>query len=894
MQINNFLVNTPKIQYSVPNFCATNPIKEQDNHINSDFLNNGIDTISRAEIEIQKKLKEQQDIDKLLNSMTKIAKEKKVSKNYLAEIVNACKNEDDTLNKDALHLANHFMKSGMSMSKKDNILGTIEFCKDKNGFSKKMGATIENYIDNRMKPQYKYCANKFSEHLTGGRYFNSNNPIKNEEGVFDKDCLDFLYRYSKIKIFDDITNAAYTLCFVNPFVDADDENNHSREIKKLIMKSDKFLYCNEESISNILNVARSCNIPEANLIPSVIKKVIKDDDWTPNMIDTLCTNCCRKNEKGETTVFFELFQRYDALLKDKMILAGPINNFVAYFDTFTPENINEWYKNEDCQNIIKDVEDVKQHMIKNSSLYVNDIEDVEFSQKLNELIIKDFFGQGYNYQTLIHFVGMFDKKTLDVLMRKRLDDVQEFINIYATIPDNDRMIVARLAECKNIDGKDFTPHDKIHFIDLVNAYRQNRISTKNIETYIDYDNDTFDINAANLLLINKVLYKCGLTKEEIDSIPKEKIDSIDIKNIHLFIESLKADKSGTGKDLLKVMMTKDFDSYIQDKTNKYGYSNFLTKQEFDSLGLNYQNWINADKELEVRLQSGRVNGQSIDNIADQLYEDIDAIRKSPIGGFFDKQFKKYITDNEFIIPKEISTNEKNLGKFVEEILTRLEPAKIRAQRNLELNSTSETAQNTLTYINHLEQRLKDIEALNKIPTDRKLDVTVKMWDRNPVKDIYQGNYSTCCLAMGNNTNGEAIFNYLLNTSFNMIEIVDNKSNKTIGNALCYFTKDENNNPAFIIDNIEISNKHKLSDESSLLLRDKIKEYAQNIVSSVSDKDIPIYLGTNYNDVSTDDLNTISKQMKFVGDITNSHTYLDLYNGWNNKNKLDKTVNLFKL
>ena len=40
-------------------------------------------------------------------------------------------------------------------------------------------------------------------------------------------------------------------------------------------------------------------------------------------------------------------------------------------------------------------------------------------------------------------------------------------------------------------------------------------------------------------------------------------------------------------------------------------------------------------------------------------------------------------------------------------------------------------------------------------------------------------------------NGTAMPYYLMNTAFNMIELVDNESGKTIGNALCFFEKDKN-------------------------------------------------------------------------------------------------------
>ena len=106
-----------------------------------------------------------------------------------------------------------------------------------------------------------------------------------------------------------------------------------------------------------------------------------------------------------------------------------------------------------------------------------------------------------------------------------------------------------------------------------------------------------------------------------------------------------------------------------------------------------------------------------------------------------------------------------------------------------------------------------------------------MWDRVPQKDIFQGNYSTCCIAMGG-SNGSAMPHYIMDTAYNMIELVDNNSGRTVGNALCYFVKGENGKLAFIIDNVEIANSVKPSDEIGKEVREQITEYASRIAKEV--------------------------------------------------------------
>ena len=144
------------------------------------------------------------------------------------------------------------------------------------------------------------------------------------------------------------------------------------------------------------------------------------------------------------------------------------------------------------------------------------------------------------------------------------------------------------------------------------------------------------------------------------------------------------------------------------------------------------------------------------------------------------------------------------------------------------------------------------------------------------------------------TNAKAMPIYLLNTAFNMIELVDNNSGNTIGNALCYFAKDAKNKPIFILDNIEINNNHIPSAEVSKDLLCKIKEYASNVAKEVTgENNIPIYLGVNYNDIDVE-LPEITKEIEFLGDFDAYEIYLDVFGGWIDRDETLDKVSLCNL
>lgn len=76
----------------------------------------------------------------------------------------------------------------------------------------------------------------------------------------------------------------------------------------------------------------------------------------------------------------------------------------------------------------------------------------------------------------------------------------------------------------------------------------------------------------------------------------------------------------------------------------------------------------------------------------------------------------------------------------------------------------------------------------------------------------------------------------------------------------------------------IAPKYKPSDKTEVELRNAIVEYCKNILKSVGvDDDTPIYLGKNYNDLSSAGLKTTTKKIEFPSK-ENKNLYLDAFGG----------------
>lgn len=558
--------------------------------------------------------------------------------------------------------------------------------------------------------------------------------------------------------------------------------------------------------------------------------------------------------------------------------------------------------------LIDKVKKLKDKILENSDNYVNGDDLDEYSATAQVIY---FFK---NYQIpMIRYMQIADKETLDVLLRKRFDDAGEYLQAFGQLSSENRQLLKEMSESTNISGKPFMPTQKIEFIDLLMAYQNSNISTDKIKEMIN--KGKIDIADLNIDLFREIMKSTGLTDEEIATIPTEKLVSWDMKYAHLLakgIDESDEEDNEAFNDVIKAATLSNFGEYIEDESNIYGQTNKKTEAIFQEMGLDYKNWKTPPKDLEIHFVAQDSNTEQLTQIVSQITEDMNTLMQTPVKGFLKKQFPKCIKGDSFVIPHEIANNKNELIKFVTILTDTTDQGQLtqvwkRAQGNINNPAPNRvaSAKNTLTILDHLNQRLDDlskIKDLEQVDENGKkikaktqnLDLTIKMWDRIPQKDIFQGNYSTCCIGMGGGNEG-AMPHYLLDTAFNIIEFVDNNTRETMGNALCFFIKDEKGEPAFIIDNIEYKNNAKPSDEVGLKLRDAITQYAQNVARTVTGKDTTsIYIGGNYNDVPDKDLESHKENISFLGEIDCSSIYLDLYNGWTNKDELKSNVKLWKL
>ncbi len=700
--------------------------------------------------------------------------------------------------------------------------------------------------------------------------------IKRINDIYDKKGIDFKFGRNHLFYFaqfDRFTNRYIDI--INRYKDVDKLNTALRKIGEAIRVSasryklfDKYLKLfGEVNDENLDTASKISSLDNKKLSAKCYKKYVEyKEKYGPECIDYLVYIV--KNKLDEKYI-----AKANAII-DKI----GIKKWEAAVKICQLEEISNGIEEAE-----ENLEYQKQKMLEHPELYVNgDFNDKKEMCRDIELFINII------YDKMLIFSYIFDKETFNTLMRMRQDDVLEYSFKLEGISPKGIKLINDLCNSHTIEGKTFTPSEKIQFINIVSAYENNNLSTEKINKMVA--EDKVDVLELQNDLYGSLLKNLHFNRFEMLKVLSAKINEWDINYIHLLLKQAEEGDKAL-EDLFKAYNLDNFNEYIQNKTNKYGIANAKTKNMYENHGMNYEEWLKPSEEDYVQYKTTDKNGDELLQNAEQIRLNIEVLRNTPAKAMVDKILSNYIKDDKFIIPEDVVKSKAQLLKLNENLLKQLTPIFNRAEGNKNNPQKAVTANNTLTVREHLNQILKSIDGITGSKAAKKLDLTIKMWDRNPAKDLFQGNYSTCCIGMGE-CNGCAMPHYIMNTAYNMIEFVDNNTGKTIGNALCYFAENEEGKPVFIIDNIEISNSKIPSQGAGLELRNQIAKYARNVAKKVTGEENPeVYLGTNYNDVPCNDLKSSQYKFKPIGAFDSKYIYMDSYDM---SGKPNQDVNLYKL
>ncbi len=127
-------------------------------------------------------------------------------------------------------------------------------------------------------------------------------------------------------------------------------------------------------------------------------------------------------------------------------------------------------------------------------------------------------------------------------------------------------------------------------------------------------------------------------------------------------------------------------------------------------------------------------------------------------------------------------------------------------------------------------------------------MSIFVWARNPDIDLYQGNYSPCCICIDSTHMGaeSTISDYNTDLGVQIVNIWDETRNEPITAAWCWLGEDEDGTPALVVDNIESNTLY--SAHYSELLTKELFKYLEEYAKKIGVK--KVVLGKANNDLPT--------------------------------------------
>ncbi len=499
------------------------------------------------------------------------------------------------------------------------------------------------------------------------------------------------------------------------------------------------------------------------------------------------------------------------------------------------------------------------------------------------------------------------EKEVKVLKRQLIKDSPEYEKTKKEINDKNKKISALKNELKtefknsvNVSPeiyKEITEleNKKQARIDFALREQDNKINAINILDVINFDKKKF--RKVFRFINSKTPEEREVLKEKLGRLIFSFIDTPynkdTAKKLNLTSNKFLSNIFATDEDFkenlqsLVEILGKDSDKSVIEALNGLE-QNIETKRQFAELGINYDKWVNADKNsylnvlVETDIEKAKQNAvKNLENdLNDPLFEFIPHQEKNNLYKALEsveievKDNKEIIYDGDGFV---------NCEKTVKKLYHKGHPLEfdmlskaLNAIRD-EFNQNEfwskdsndekiDNAKDTI-YTHIIKMRIPESDKARGMKNSESVNLEVHKTDMNNISHaLFLGNHANCCTAV-ENTNGWTAPNYIKNKLVSGIEVMD--KDDFVGNTMCYFARVDGE-LSLILDNIELKAQYQYNDK----IRDKIIEYAKQLLHETGQPDIAIYAGPNRHKVDLSKYPSKSCDIQIIGSTGNDQIYLD--------------------
>ena len=424
-----------------------------------------------------------------------------------------------------------------------------------------------------------------------------------------------------------------------------------------------------------------------------------------------------------------------------------------------------------------------------------------------------------------------------------------------------RSIKEYIASNKNLDGQNFSD-----LLEISSAYQ--KIGEREFLVEILNQSRGKDFKKLKLEL-NKSLLKKLAEKLKI----KAEISEQDIKewklkylaNLLSNKEMLKEENLEIFNSILKAAFEGRFEDFISnpDQNDEIGRQialhNKKVEKEFKERGVNWENWLNF-KGVEI-VTVGTKKKQEREALFEQFEIRLnDWVKKvdPSLKGALNKDIAQLKQKKKEFDPSKIDFSDPQWQETLFPNYSRTLNYLKKKHPDFKISTEAQEA------FSHLLETIKHLGEKERIEETEKKEFIVKLWDRDPRKDLFQGNETGCCVAVGVKEaavgivitlHPETILQYLVDKGINVAEIVDPETKDVVAQTWLFVTLDKEGKPVLIADNFEVNKRYPVGMNVNRAIREAMFEFLKKYTKACNIEKLGLGM-VSTNDVETKDLETL--------------------------------------
>lgn len=602
------------------------------------------------------------------------------------------------------------------------------------------------------------------------------------------------------------------------------------------------------------------------LKPEHYSKVLSFIEKFPNSVDRL-NYIFRRLNSDESTEMEEFLRSSSYMDEMKRNSAGKYQK--ELLEMFSPENLSDESiesllklsaTKEDFLNAIKKMskstfklayERPNQYLSGIDTKYTDPVngklpelpESVLISQR-NQ--IKKFFIE--NMDSLVRLLKYVDTDTVSHMMDRRTDLFEENMEKLNGISDENYELLSKALQCKSsVSGKQLSPKEKMQLTQIMFILNEAKIDTSSLKAEVE--KGSVDINNSKTTIQNAVLKAAGVDVTDTSISTEKKQFNPEYAYLALMNQSETFENSIADKiERIKPKMMERISLLRNDRE--------LLRQEIERSETMMDYVPESMRKINIELLDmvKNIDKHSDEEILSKMLATVNAALK----------LSQEITGRNGLFTVINAATTGNFKEFINDTSNKY------GQANA--NTAQIFKDNGLDYNQWLNPSVDDVK-LNVAGKD----MSIRLWDRNPQEDLFMGNKTTCCTAIGTGGNAAATPLYLLNTSYNVAMLHDAKGN-VVGMSRVFMTNIDGK-PSLTMDNIELNNTYikGMSNSERAEIRDGFFEYMNRYAAKITgdnNSQVYFYSGDIGDRFPTIDLKPTKKTVDFIGDFSDEQVYVN--------------------